>query len=173
MAVAWSPITCGAAPSAKRRRCMRPDDVPPAAARGCGRGEHVFRRIGGMGAVPRHGHARCVEHTPRHDRHFRRRDRDDVRCGWQHPLRGFALDLVDRQLYGRRGDTRRLGLAITVALPSTMNVLRYREYRPLPQARRRRWQWRPSGWWALGVATALSLSIFGMWQHPEFLYFQF
>jgi alginate O-acetyltransferase complex protein AlgI len=66
-----------------------------------------------------------------------------------------------------------LGLAITVVLPSTMDVFRYREYRSPPQAQRCRWQWRPSGWWALGVATALSLSIFGMWQHLEFLYFQF
>jgi alginate O-acetyltransferase complex protein AlgI len=54
-----------------------------------------------------------------------------------------------------------------------MDVFRYREYRSPPQAKRRRWQWRPTGWWALGVATALSLSIFGMWQHLEFLYFQF
>jgi alginate O-acetyltransferase complex protein AlgI len=66
-----------------------------------------------------------------------------------------------------------LGLAITIALPSTMDVFRYREYRSPPQAKRCRWQWRPTGWWALGVATALSLSIFGMWQHLEFLYFQF
>jgi hypothetical protein len=66
-----------------------------------------------------------------------------------------------------------LGLAITIALPSTMDVFRYREYRSPPQAKRRRWQWRPTGWWARGVATALSLSICGMWQHLEFLYFQF
>jgi alginate O-acetyltransferase complex protein AlgI len=66
-----------------------------------------------------------------------------------------------------------LGLAITMILPSTMDVFRYREYRNPPQGRRRRWQWRPTGWWALGVATALSLSMFGMWQHLEFLYFQF
>jgi alginate O-acetyltransferase complex protein AlgI len=66
-----------------------------------------------------------------------------------------------------------LGLAITITLPSTMDVFRYREYRSPPQAERRQWQWRPTGWWALGVATALSLSIFGMWQHLEFLYFQF
>jgi alginate O-acetyltransferase complex protein AlgI len=66
-----------------------------------------------------------------------------------------------------------VGLAITIALPSTMDVFRYREYRCPPQARRGRWQWRPTGWWALGVATALSLSIFGMWQRLEFLYFQF
>ena len=66
-----------------------------------------------------------------------------------------------------------LGLAITLALPSTMDVFRYREYRSPPLAKRGRWQWRPTGWWALGVATALSLSIFGMWQHLEFLYFQF
>ena len=66
-----------------------------------------------------------------------------------------------------------LGLAATIALPSTMDVFRYREYRSPPLAKRGRWQWRPTGWWALGVATALSLSIFGMWQHLEFLYFQF
>jgi hypothetical protein len=66
-----------------------------------------------------------------------------------------------------------LGLAITITLPSTMDLFRYREYRSPPLAKRGRWQWRPTGWWALGVATALSLSIFGMWQHLEFLYFQF
>jgi alginate O-acetyltransferase complex protein AlgI len=66
-----------------------------------------------------------------------------------------------------------VGLVITIALPSTMDVFRYREYRRPPLAKRGRWQWRPTGWWALGVAIALSLSIFGMWQHLEFLYFQF
>jgi alginate O-acetyltransferase complex protein AlgI len=66
-----------------------------------------------------------------------------------------------------------LGLGITIALPSSMDVFRYREYRSPPPGKRGRWQWRPTGWWALGVATALSLSIFGMWQHLEFLYFQF
>lgn len=66
-----------------------------------------------------------------------------------------------------------LGLAITIVLPSTMDVFRYREYRSPPQVKRSPWQWRPTGWWALGVATALSLSIFGMWQRLEFLYFQF
>jgi hypothetical protein len=66
-----------------------------------------------------------------------------------------------------------LGLTITLALPSTMEVFGYREYRSPPLAKRGRWRWRPTGWWALGVATGLSLSIFGMWQHLEFLYFQF
>jgi alginate O-acetyltransferase complex protein AlgI len=66
-----------------------------------------------------------------------------------------------------------LGLAITIFLPNTMDLFGYREYRRAPQAARCRWQWRPTGWWALGVATALSVSIFGMWQRLEFLYFQF
>jgi hypothetical protein len=66
-----------------------------------------------------------------------------------------------------------LGLAITIALPSTMDVFRYRGYRHPPQVRRHRWQWRLTGSRARGVATALSLSIFGMWQRLEFLYFQF
>ena len=34
-------------------------------------------------------------------------------------------------------------------------------------------QWRPNAAWALLAALALSISLFGMWQRMEFLYFQF
>jgi hypothetical protein len=142
--------------------------VPRAAA--CGRGlrGHVFDRAG---AVPRDDPSGRVEHALCDAGNFRLHDHGDVRPRRRHPLRGSALDLVGRGLRGRRRHGRRLGM--TIAPPSTMDVFRYREYRSPPQARRCRWQWRPTGCWALGVTTALSLSIFGMWQHLEFPYFRF
>jgi hypothetical protein len=33
--------------------------------------------------------------------------------------------------------------------------------------------WRPNFAWALLIAQALVISLFGMWQRVEFLYFQF
>jgi alginate O-acetyltransferase complex protein AlgI len=145
--------------------------VPRAAACGCGLRGHVFDRAGLMGAVPRDDPSGRVEHALCDAGNFRLHDHGDVRPRRRHPLRGSALDLVGRGLRGRRRHGRRLGM--TIAPPSTMDVFRYREYRSPPQARRCRWQWRPTGCWALGVATALSLSIFGMWQHLEFPYFRF
>jgi len=34
-------------------------------------------------------------------------------------------------------------------------------------------RWRPNWAWAMVSALALSISLFGMWQRLEFLYFQF
>ncbi len=65
-----------------------------------------------------------------------------------------------------------LALAIALCLPNVPQILRYREYRRAPEASR--WpQWRPGLAWALLSALAFAISLFGMWQRLEFLYFQF
>jgi alginate O-acetyltransferase complex protein AlgI len=63
-------------------------------------------------------------------------------------------------------------LLVALGLPNVPQIFRYREYRraPEPGAFVR---WRPSAGWALFTALALSISLFGMWQRMEFLYFQF
>jgi D-alanyl-lipoteichoic acid acyltransferase DltB (MBOAT superfamily) len=65
-----------------------------------------------------------------------------------------------------------LALAIALSLPNVPQLFRYREYRraPEPGAVVR---WRPNAAWALVTALALAISLFGMWQRLEFLYFQF
>jgi len=63
-------------------------------------------------------------------------------------------------------------LAIALWLPNVPQIFGYREYRRVrePSA----WpQWRPNPAWALLSALAFAISLFGMWQHLEFLYFQF
>jgi len=63
-------------------------------------------------------------------------------------------------------------LLIALCLPNVPRLFRYREYRhaPEPAAFAR---WRPNAAWALVTALALAISLFGMWQRLEFLYFQF
>lgn len=65
-----------------------------------------------------------------------------------------------------------LAFAIALFLPNVSEIFGYREYRrpPEPGGCVR---WQPNMAWALFTALALSTSLFGMWQHLEFLYFQF
>ena len=65
-----------------------------------------------------------------------------------------------------------LALAIALALPNVPQLFRYREYRRAPE-RRAALRWRPNAAWALLTALAFAISLFGMWQRLEFLYFQF
>jgi alginate O-acetyltransferase complex protein AlgI len=65
-----------------------------------------------------------------------------------------------------------LALAIALSLPNVPRLFRYREYRRAPE-QRAFVQWRPNAVWALVTALALAISLFGMWQRLEFLYFQF
>jgi alginate O-acetyltransferase complex protein AlgI len=65
-----------------------------------------------------------------------------------------------------------VALAIALTLPNVPQIFRYREYRRAPESSR--WpQWRPGLAWALLSALAFAISLFGMWQRLEFLYFQF
>jgi alginate O-acetyltransferase complex protein AlgI len=65
-----------------------------------------------------------------------------------------------------------LALAIALGLPNVPQLFGYREYRRAPE--RASWlRWRPNAAWALVAALAMAVSLFGMWQRLEFLYFQF
>jgi alginate O-acetyltransferase complex protein AlgI len=65
-----------------------------------------------------------------------------------------------------------LTLAIALWLPNVPQLFGYREYRCAREASI--WpRWRPNFAWAVLSAVALTLSLFGMWQRLEFLYFQF
>jgi hypothetical protein len=65
-----------------------------------------------------------------------------------------------------------LALAIALSLPNVPQLFRYREYRRAPE-RGASVRWRPNGAWAMFTALAFAISLFGMWQRLEFLYFQF
>jgi alginate O-acetyltransferase complex protein AlgI len=65
-----------------------------------------------------------------------------------------------------------LGLVIALCLPNVPHLFGYREYRRAPE-KMTLLRWRPNGTWALVSALALAISLFGMWQRLEFLYFQF
>ena len=73
----------------------------------------------------------------------------------------------------------RLGAGVTVvallcalALPNVPQLFRYREYRRAPE-RGSPIHWKPNVIWAMLVAVTFAISLFGMWQRMEFLYFQF
>src|SRR4051812_48787390 len=70
------------------------------------------------------------------------------------------------------GCTVALALAIALGLPNVPQLLRYREYRRAPE-RGSLVRWRPNAAWAAFTALAFAISLFGMWQRLEFLYFQF
>jgi D-alanyl-lipoteichoic acid acyltransferase DltB (MBOAT superfamily) len=63
-------------------------------------------------------------------------------------------------------------LAIALLLPNVPQLFRYREYRHAPE-RGAPLSWKPNATWALFTACAFAISLFGMWQRLEFLYFQF
>jgi alginate O-acetyltransferase complex protein AlgI len=63
-------------------------------------------------------------------------------------------------------------LVITLGLPNVPQLFGYREYRRAPE-RINLPCWRPNAAWAFVSALALAVSLFGMWQRLEFLYFQF
>jgi D-alanyl-lipoteichoic acid acyltransferase DltB (MBOAT superfamily) len=65
-----------------------------------------------------------------------------------------------------------LALAIALGPPNVPQLFRYREFRRAPE-RGALVRWRPSAAWALFTALAFAISLFGMWQRLEFLYFQF
>ena len=67
---------------------------------------------------------------------------------------------------------RRLLLAVAFFLPNVPQLFGYREYRRAPD-KAGLLRWRPNGACALVTALALAISLFGMWQRLEFLYFQF
>ena len=63
-------------------------------------------------------------------------------------------------------------LAVALFLPNVPRLFRYREYRRGPEPKGRL-SWRPDLVWAGLTALAMVVSLFGMWQRIEFLYFQF
>ncbi|MDB5504771.1 MAG: alginate O-acetylation protein [Tardiphaga sp.] len=65
-----------------------------------------------------------------------------------------------------------LALVIALALPNVPQIFCYREYRRAPEPAVFV-RWRPNAAWALLVAIAFTMALFGMWQRLEFLYFQF
>jgi alginate O-acetyltransferase complex protein AlgI len=65
-----------------------------------------------------------------------------------------------------------LALVVALSLPNVPQLFRYREYRHAPELST--WlQWRPNLVWAWLSVLGLTVSLFGMWQRMEFLYFQF
>src|SRR2546423_2244648 len=70
------------------------------------------------------------------------------------------------------GSAVALALIIALALPNVPQLFGYREYRHAPEPASFT-RWRPNAAWAVVTALAFAISLFGMWQRLEFLYFQF
>lgn len=104
-------------------------------------------------------------------------------CGWQGSGADYAspgvLRVMDlpilvgaEPLLAIGAAAAGIALLIAVALPNVPQIFGYREYRRAPEPAA--WiRWRPTALWALIIATAFTLALFGMWQRLEFLYFQF
>jgi D-alanyl-lipoteichoic acid acyltransferase DltB (MBOAT superfamily) len=87
-------------------------------------------------------------------------------------LMDLPMLVGEAQLLLIGGGAVALALAMALCLPNVPQLFRYREYRRAPE--RAAWvRWRPNAAWALLSALALAISLFGMWQRLEFLYFQF
>jgi alginate O-acetyltransferase complex protein AlgI len=63
-------------------------------------------------------------------------------------------------------------LLVALAMPNVPQIFCYREYRHAPESSGFV-RWRPNAAWALIIAVAFTIALFGMWQRLEFLYFQF
>lgn len=87
-------------------------------------------------------------------------------------LMDLPLLIGERWLLASGSAMVTLALAIALFLPNVPQIFGYREYRRAPE-KPGRMRWRPNVTWALVSALALSISLFGMWQRLEFLYFQF
>jgi alginate O-acetyltransferase complex protein AlgI len=87
-------------------------------------------------------------------------------------LMDLPILVGEERLFMIGGGAVMVTLAIALWLPNVPQIFGYREYRRVrePSA----WpRWRPNLAWALLSALAFAISLFGMWQHLEFLYFQF
>lgn len=65
-----------------------------------------------------------------------------------------------------------VALICALALPNVPQIFRYREYRRAPE-QGSPVRWKPNTIWATVVALTFAISLFGMWQRMEFLYFEF
>jgi alginate O-acetyltransferase complex protein AlgI len=87
-------------------------------------------------------------------------------------LMDFPILVGEQRLLLIGGGMAALALLVALSLPNVPQLFRYREYRRAPEPTSLL-RWRPNGAWALLTALALAISLFGMWQRLEFLYFQF
>ena len=87
-------------------------------------------------------------------------------------LMDLPILVGEARLLSIGGGAVALALAIALFMPNVPQLFGYREYRRAPEPAGRL-RWRPNAAWALVTALAVAISLFGMWQRLEFLYFQF